>query len=253
MTKTIFSKLIRTGRATVFAVGLAVVVAVALGGATTALAAVPGDPFKLGQHNSINAVSRLAGNVAGPMLQLTNASEEPRATALDLNVKDGKAPLKVANPRAGTATNLSADRLDGKDSSQILPLVRAQKDPTPFLADTVSGMSEQTNSVSINAPKEGVLMIFGSIWLYNPSSTTDQSFSSRIRLDGDEIAHVDESNVDPNTSAGLSPSVTVPVSAGQHKVTLDAVRSGGSENWAYSSNNLSVMFVPGERAVVTGT
>ena len=96
-------------------------------------------------------------------------------------------------------------------------------------------------------------MVFGNVWLYNPSTTEQQSFSARIRLDGEEEAHIDASNVDPSSSADLAPNVTLPVRAGQHTVSLDAVRSGGSGDWSYTSNNLSVMFVPGERGAVTDT
>ena len=249
MTRIILSKMIGVARTTALAVGVAVVLAATLGAATTALAAVPGDPFKVGQLNAINAISRLVGEVDGPMLVVDNDSAGQRATALTLQTEQNRPPLKV-NAAAGTATNLSADELDGNDSNQILPLVRSQKDPTPFLSDTVTGMSAQTNSVSITAPTDGVLMVFGNVWLYNPS-TAEQSFSARIRLDGEEETHTDASNVDPSRSAGLAPNVTLPVSAGQHTVSLDAVRSGGSGNWSYTSNNLSVMFVPAERGVVT--
>jgi hypothetical protein len=226
MSRTFISQTMRIGRAAVLAVGLAVVLAATLDTATTALAAVPGDPFRLGQVNVVNAVSRLVGEVDGPMLMVDNDSAGPRATALTVQAEQDRPPLKV-NAAAGTATNLSADELDGKDSNQILPLVRAQKDPTPFLSDTVSGMSAQTNSVSITAPTDGVLMVSGNVWLYNPG-TAEQSFSARIRLDGDEEAHIDTSNVDPSSSAGLTPNVTLPVGAGQHTVSLDTVRSGGS-------------------------
>ena len=238
MTRTLISKMMRIGRAAVLAVGLAVVLAATLGIATTALAAVPGDPFKLGQVNVVNAVSRLVGEVDGPMLVVDNDSSGSRATALTLQAEQNTPPLKV-NAAASTATNLSADELDGKD-------------PSPFLSDTVSTMSAQTNSVSITAPADGILMVSGDVWLYNPS-TAQQSFSARIRLDGEEEAHMDTSNVDPSRSAGLAPNVTLPVSAGKHTVSLDAVRSGGSGDWSYASNNLSVMFVPGERGAVTDT
>ena len=43
------------------------------------------------------------------------------------------------------------------------------------------------------------------------------------------------------------------MSAGQHAVSLDAVRSGGSGDWSYASNNLRVMFIPAERGAVTDT
>lgn len=91
-------------------------------------------------------------------------------------------------------------------------------------------------------------MVFGSMWLYNLGEQ-DQYFTSRIRLDGEEEAHVDVSGVGPQKGASLTPNVTV--SAGQHTVGLDAGRPGGSGDWAYTSNNLSVMFVPAGQAVVT--
>ena len=251
MSRSAFSTVMWVGRATVFMVGLAVVLALLFGVATTALGATGGN-FILGQSNAAAAITRLVGNVpGGSALQVSNPSAEAGSRALQLGVSEGKAPLMV-NAAAGTATHLSADELDGEDSEQILPLVRAQKDPTPFLSDTVTGSNAQTNSVSINAPTDGVLMIFGSMWLYNPG-TEDQYFTSRIRVDGEEETHVDVSGVGPNKGANLTPNVTLPVSAGQHTVGLDAGRSGGSGNWSYTSNNLTVMFVPAGRAAMTGT
>lgn len=115
LAKSIHSGAMRVGRATVFCVGLAVIVAVVLGVATVALAAVPGDPFRLGQLNTINALTRLVGDRAGALLQLDNNSEATGARALDLRVEPGKAPMTV-NASAGKATNLNADRLDGRDA-----------------------------------------------------------------------------------------------------------------------------------------
>ncbi len=98
-----------------FAVGLALV----LGAATTALAAVPGDPFELGQTNTINnALTKLAGSNAGTMLTVDNDSAASGARALDLRVEPGKQPLNV-NAEAGKAGNLNADEVDGKGAEQI--------------------------------------------------------------------------------------------------------------------------------------
>ena len=102
--------------------GLAVMVAVVLGVGTTALAAVPGDPFRLGEINAINAASRLTGTVAGPLLSLENdfvGSKAATGSALSLKVQQKQPPL-VVNPEAGKATNLDSDELDGKDSSAFL-------------------------------------------------------------------------------------------------------------------------------------
>jgi hypothetical protein len=83
--------------------------------ATTALASIPGDPFRLGQTNGIDAMSTLVGNVAGTMLMVDNNSMGAGATALDLRVEPGKAPMKV-NSGARVAL-LNADRVDGKDAT----------------------------------------------------------------------------------------------------------------------------------------
>lgn len=64
-------------------------------------------------ENAVEAVTSMAGSLAEPILRLDNNGTGP---ALDLQVESGKAPLTVSST-AGTATNLSADKLDGKDSS----------------------------------------------------------------------------------------------------------------------------------------
>ena len=117
MTKAFFRKVMWVGRTTTFCVGLAVVLAVAFGVGTTALAAVPGDPFKLGRLNTVDRVTSLAGSVTGPLLRLDNNGGGP---ALALEAEAGKAPLTV-NASAGKAANLDADRLDGQDASAFLP------------------------------------------------------------------------------------------------------------------------------------
>ena len=118
MTKTIFSKVVWLGRATTFLVGLAVILALTVGLATTALAGTGvGARFQLGQTNTVNAITKLVGSVAGPSLQVDNNSTNAAATALDLQVEAGKAPMKV---NSGTkVANLNADKLDGMDAEQL--------------------------------------------------------------------------------------------------------------------------------------
>ncbi len=118
MTKNLFGKVMLVGRATVFAVGLAVILAVVLGVATAALAAVPGDPLRLGQVNAINAQTRLVGNNAGPILVVNNNSAAAGSRALDLRVEPNRAPMTV-NADAGKALNLNADEVDGKGADEV--------------------------------------------------------------------------------------------------------------------------------------
>jgi hypothetical protein len=106
------------GRASVFLVGLAVILALTVGLASTALAGTGiGARFDLGKTNAVNAVTRLVGSVGGPSLTIDNDSANGAATALHLQVEAGKAPMKV-NSGAKVA-DLNADEVDGKSASEI--------------------------------------------------------------------------------------------------------------------------------------
>src|SRR5215210_7468657 len=104
-------------RSTSMVSGLALVLALILGVASVALSATGGN-FILGKANEATTVSKLTASIAGPALTLVNQSTDTAATALNISVASGKAPLRV-NAAAGTATNLSADEIDGKDSSEF--------------------------------------------------------------------------------------------------------------------------------------
>ena len=114
MTKRIFSKVVWFGRATTFLVGLAVILALTVGLASTALAGSGvGATFNLGKTNTVNAISKLVGSVAGPSLMIDNNSTNSAATALNLQVEAGKAPMMVNS--AAKVANLTSDKVDGVD------------------------------------------------------------------------------------------------------------------------------------------
>lgn len=135
--QTAISKAIRIGRATAIALGVGVMLALVLGLATVALAAVPGDPFKLGKVNVINnATTTLQGSGpsgssgTNPLLEVKrNGSgfgpalrvENTFAGGLGMQVKvpPGRPPIQV-NPDAGKASGLNADRLDGLSAGSFL-------------------------------------------------------------------------------------------------------------------------------------
>jgi hypothetical protein len=77
-----------------------------------------GGVFNLGVTNTVNALTKLTGSVAGSSLVIDNNSTGTGATALNLQVEAGKAPMKV---NSGTkVTNLNADKIDGKDSTDFV-------------------------------------------------------------------------------------------------------------------------------------
>lgn len=112
--RSVLKKTVQIGKVAALAVGLAVMLAVLLGVATMALAAAPGDPFRLGRLNVIDRISVLRGESNGPMLRVFNRGNGP---ALDLRTKAGK-PLLTVNS-AARVPMLNADKVDGKDASQL--------------------------------------------------------------------------------------------------------------------------------------
>jgi hypothetical protein len=116
MLRSTTSKVMWVGRATVFLVGLAVILALVAGVASTAFAG-NGDAWRLGRSNVATAITALGGTLGadGPMLRLTNNNAGTNDTALDLKVQPGEAPMSV---NSGAKVNsLNADQLDGLDST----------------------------------------------------------------------------------------------------------------------------------------
>ena len=136
--QTAANKAIRVGRVTALAIGVGVVLALVLGVATVALAAVPGDPFKLGKVNLIsNAVTTLKGTAPnggallhlqrdsgiGPVLKVEAANNGGIARrGIDITVPPGQSPVS-ANADAGKS-NLNVNELDGKDEEDFLSASR---------------------------------------------------------------------------------------------------------------------------------
>src|SRR5215207_7090120 len=116
MIRSAASKVMWVGRATVFMVGLSVILALMFGAASAALGA-NGNPWILGQGNVATAITALGGaeGVNGPMVRITNNDAGSDDTALDLRVQSAEAPMRV-NSLAQVA-NLNADLLDGQSSS----------------------------------------------------------------------------------------------------------------------------------------
>jgi len=123
MLRSAVSKVMWVGRATVFMVGLAVILALVFGVASTALGK-NGQAFILGKtSNTATKVTGLIGKVAtGSALVVKNPSG---GSALDLSVGDptadpstkSVAPMKVDSQ--AMVANLNSDQLDGLDSTAL--------------------------------------------------------------------------------------------------------------------------------------
>lgn len=119
LVKKILSGTLWLGRGTATVMGLAVILALAVGLASTALAGTGvGARFDLGKTNTVNAISSLVGSVAGPALKIDNNSTGTGATALRLEVESGKPPMSVNSTTE--VQGLNVDSLDGMTSSAFL-------------------------------------------------------------------------------------------------------------------------------------
>lgn len=116
MLRNVASKVAWVGKTASMVFGLALVLALVLGAAGMVFAA-DGQPFILGQNNVATALTRLTGNVNGPAMQVQNTNADANDTALTLSVQSGEAPMRVNS--TGKVVNLNADKLDGKEPSQI--------------------------------------------------------------------------------------------------------------------------------------
>jgi hypothetical protein len=115
MIRRALSKVVWMARATTVVVGVANMLGLIFGLATSAFGA-NGANFILGSlNNTATAITKLTGTVGGgPALQVSNPSTATGSTALDLQVATGKAPMKVN--RTAKVTNLNADKVDGRDA-----------------------------------------------------------------------------------------------------------------------------------------
>ena len=119
MVRAIFSTSWRIGRAAALVPGVAVILALVAGAASTAFAG-NGDTWKLGKGNFATKITALAGSlgVDGPMVRLVNNNAGTDDTALELRVQAGEAPMRVNS--STRVDGLNADQLDGQDSSQFV-------------------------------------------------------------------------------------------------------------------------------------
>jgi hypothetical protein len=140
MLRSAASKVVWVGRATVFMVGLAVILALLLGLASTALGA-NGQPFILGENNAASALTRLIGNADGSTMQVVNNDAGDNDSALSLSVQAGEAPMRVNT--SAKVTNLNADKVDGR-SAPLLMNVAANGDLGSN--DTVASVTHTANS-----------------------------------------------------------------------------------------------------------
>jgi hypothetical protein len=193
MVRSALRKAMWVGRATVFVMGAAVTLALVLGVGTVALAAVPGDPFRLGEVNKMDQITTLIGEVDGAMLQVVNNSDGLNATALDLQVNPKRAPMTV---NSGTrVTNLNADRLDNKSAADFYARGGTVADSARLDGmDPADVFTQRTNTYRVQATVTG------------PGSGGTRYFSDSCDPGDKELGGGDRANNEDDDLLGTFPS-----------------------------------------------
>jgi hypothetical protein len=174
--KTTLRKLWRLTRTTSTIVGLAVMVGLIAGVASLAVA-------QKSPSGGSTASPLLKGveNVAATTTTLINSGTGP---AMSMRVQPSHPPLTV-NPESGTATNLSADKVDGKDATAFVSATNGKapdselldgKDSTEFLS--VSAKAADSDKLDGKDSTEFAAASIGTVY-------TDLTDQVRIPNDGD--------------------------------------------------------------------
>src|SRR3712207_5411270 len=123
MVRSVVGRVMWLGRATVFLVGLAMILALVIGAATAAFGAV-GDAFTLGRANSAaNKMTSLSSSVADALKSTLLLKNTGGTSALEIKVGNAGvpandvAPMKVNSNKV--VSNLNADTVDGFSSEQL--------------------------------------------------------------------------------------------------------------------------------------
>ncbi len=194
--------------------------------------------FNLGVVNTINGyVTTLKGAMGGALLQLTNTSTSTSSaglavttsggTGVKITVPTGRPPI-VVNSAAGKATNLNADKLDGKNAADFLPAAGKAVN-----ADKLDGIdsSELQKKLTGNCPADSSIRA-----ITQPGAVT---------CEADDINGGDAQTLDGKDSADFAEA------AHDHEISTDTVTGeGNNATDGTASGNLKLLTVGRENLVL---
>jgi len=234
---------------------LAVVGTLTLVTASAAIAGTGvGGVFNLGKTNTVNAITKLVGSVAGPNLRIDNNSTDPAATALTLFVEPGHTPMRVNSQTK--VQNLNADAVDGQDGSDLLTKDQVRADGSTWseiINDFTESQFTPIISKTFDAPSVGFVMITGSIGAEEDCSLTGMGdLVYRLRVDdtpvtqaagGYELSYPVDCDTDQiNIGDSGAATAVVAVSKGSHTIHLEA-KEWGTGSWI-SGRSVTSVFMP---------
>jgi hypothetical protein len=157
---------------------------------------------------------------------------------------------------AGTKAVASKVNANFSAVAAALPMVWASTDETLGGQAVSASGRVVTNSLSINVPSDGFLVISGSAFVnnYEPATVT---YTVNPLLDGSDVtasAYVMATFTlltSPPNMGGNSYTITVPVTAGAHTVEQEVGPFSGTADFFYNGYSLTVVFFPGSQGTYT--
>ena len=232
----------------------AAALAAALLATTLPVLAAAGGNFILGEGNSAGTKkTNLTSSANGHTLRVKNQAGSAALKTIGddevvvIKVKDdGGVPIKVTGPSPGTATGLSADLLDGRDSAEFVRVAGATDDDLPDGDDSGTFTAEQGNvlSVDITAPTAGWLTMTGAV---NATGTAFDDYNC-VFTEGATptlvVGSIMNSQVDSSTVHQGSCSTVgfLEVAAGTYTINLTLAAVGAGTD--FSDGSMWVHFAP---------
>lgn len=196
-----------------------------------------GAVFNLGRTNQVNATSTLKG-ATGKNLQVTNTGT---GSGLGISVGAGKAPIKV-NASAGKATNLNADKIDGKHANQLVRTARMATGATTAI--TTSDGTYGT-ALSITAPAAGFVIVNADVTFIESGCTTNCYAWARVRhIQTGSTSTYSEASLYQEQFAQVGPSYVFSVSAGVNTFDIRLARASGDGTLSGWWGQMNALYVP---------
>jgi hypothetical protein len=213
-----------------------------------AVAASVGDALALGTVNKVDARTTLKGDASGATLQVQSTGTasailaKADRNAVRVTVDAGKSPITV-NRSAGTARNLSADQLDGMDSTAFRVVAAHGGSTGDWL---VTADPEVVGSVILTAPTAGLVIVDSAARVFEDTAgdRVGCSITTGTSVDNAYLQRW-ESPGDPGKIASLAGTRGFEVAAGVFTANLVCEHTGVSGDAVVSDPKLTAIFVPG--------
>jgi hypothetical protein len=183
------------------------------------------------------------------------------ADHLNRNFSDVEAEVNDNDSRIASVQAEVNDNESRIVSAQAaLPMMWASTDEETYgVSLEADSGSVETNSLSIDAPSDGFLIISGNLFINNHGYSAEMFYLCPY-VDGSDIfdysfAVAAEAQADGTAGEmiSLAYTVTVPIAAGPHTVTQEVLASDYDDGFFYNRNNLTVLFVPSSQGTYTAT